>query len=92
MQRLVGVLQGEELGFHGLRVEGYNLSKLGNGEAITVAHGLWKSNAHTRYQRFKMAQIIDIPRRMLRSIDEGASSEDGDSSGVEEDVEEAEEL
>ena len=91
MQRLVGVIQGEELGFHGLRVEGYNLSKLGNGEDITVAHGLWKSNAHTRYQRFKMAQIIDIPRRMLRSIDEGASSEDGDSSGVEEDVEEAEE-
>ena len=58
-----GVLPGEELGFHGLRVEGYNLSKLGNGEDITVAHGLWKSNAHTRYQRFKMSQIIDIPRR-----------------------------
>jgi len=25
-------LHGQELGFHGLRVEGYNLSKRGNGE------------------------------------------------------------
>ena len=35
---------------YGLRVEGYNLSKLGNGEDITVAHGLWKSNAHTLWR------------------------------------------
>jgi hypothetical protein len=48
-QRRVGVLQGQELGFHGLRVEGYNLSKRGNGEDLTVAHGLWKSSAHKRY-------------------------------------------
>ena len=36
-QRRVGVLHGQELGFHGLRVEGYNLSKRGNGEDLTVA-------------------------------------------------------
>ena len=84
-QRRVGVLHGQELGFHGLRVEGYNLSKRGNGEDLTVAHGLWKSGAHKRYDRFKLGQVIDIPRRMLRSRDatSDVSSEEGGSSGAE---------
>ena len=79
-QRRVGVSQGQEFGFHGLRVEGYNLSKRGNGEDLTVAHGLWKSSAHKRYDRFKLSQVIDIPRRMLRSRDatsDVSSEEDG---------------
>lgn len=39
--RVAGPGAYQELGFHGLRVEGYNLSKRGNGEDLTVAHGLW---------------------------------------------------
>ena len=61
------------------------MSKRGNGEDLTVAHGLWKSSAHKRYDRFKLGQVIDIPRRMLRSRDatSDVSSEEGGSSGAE---------
>ena len=80
-QRRVGVNAGEECGFHGLRVEGYNLSKRGNGEDLTVAHGLWKSSAHKRYDRFGMKNVVGIPRRMLSARDDvsDASSEEEDS-------------
>lgn len=50
-----------DFGLHGLRVEGYNLSSDGNGEEVTVAHGLWKSTAHTRYARFTMRSVGAIP-------------------------------
>ena len=86
LQRRVGVVAGEEFGFHGLRVEGYNLSKRGNGEDLTVAHGSWKSSAHKRYDRFGMKAVVDIPRRMLRARDdvsEDSSEEDSFSSGDE---------
>ena len=81
LQRRVGIAAGEEFGFHGLRVEGYNLSKRGNGEDLTVAHGLWKSTAHKRYDRFGMLAVVNIPSRMLRARDDvsEASSEEGDS-------------
>ena len=46
-------------------MEGYNLSVEGNGEDVTVAHGLWKSTAHTRYARFSMRQVCSIPAGML---------------------------
>ena len=51
------VSEDTNFGHHGLRVEGYNLSVDGNGEDVTVAHGLWKSTAHTRYARFTMRQV-----------------------------------
>ena len=54
-----------EFGLHGLRVSGYNLSKAGNGEDITVVHGLWQSTAHTRYERFSLASVCGIPAGML---------------------------
>ena len=86
LQRRVGVAAGEEFGFHGLRVEGYNLSKKGNGEDLTVAHGLWKSSSHKRYDRFGLQQVIDIPRRMLRMRDDvEASEESADESSAESD-------
>ena len=60
-QRAVGVAAGEEGGLHGLRVEGYNNSKRVLGEDVTVAHGLWKSDAHKRYSRFPMGVVAQIP-------------------------------
>ena len=53
-------------GLHGFRVAGYNLSKAGNGEDLTVAHGLWLSSAHTRYERFSMSRVLAIPANMVR--------------------------
>ena len=54
---------------HGIRVEGYNLSKSGNGVKITVAHGNWKSKAHNRYGRYRknMRQVHAIPTNMLNA-------------------------
>ena len=54
-----------DFGFHGARVEGYNLSKQGNGVDLTVAHGLWMSNAHSRYERWRMFQVLGISAGML---------------------------
>ena len=51
---------------HGIRVLGYNLSKAGNGEDITVAHGGWMSSAHDRYERFTSEQQLSIPANMLQ--------------------------
>ena len=50
---------------HGIRVLGYNLSKAGNGEDLTVAHGGWLSTAHDRYERFTQAQQFSIPANMI---------------------------
>ena len=52
-------------GLHGLRVAGYNNSLRGNGEALTVAHGLWKSMAHTRYARFDLRSVCAIAANMV---------------------------
>ena len=53
------------LGPHGLRVLGYNLSMEAHGENLTVAHGGWKSTAHSRYARFALSQVLSIPAGML---------------------------
>ena len=54
-----------QLGPHGLRVLGYNLSKSGNGVDLTVAHGGWMSEAHSRYERFTQQQVLGVPAGML---------------------------
>ena len=59
-------------GLHSLRVLGYNLSKRANGEAITVAHGLWLSSAHTRYERFGMPDVMAMAANMVRGVDPAA--------------------
>jgi hypothetical protein len=64
-ERLVAVGADASLGPHGLRVEGYNCSKQGNGVELTVAHGGWMSGAHSRYERFQHAQVLSIPARMV---------------------------
>ena len=63
---------GPPLGLHGIRVEGYNLSKAGNGESLTALHGLWmgpKENGHGRYFRGQMLDVANIPARMLGEED-----------------------
>ena len=64
-----------EYALHGLRVEGYNQSKRGNGEDITVAHGGWHSEAHRRYERFSMRAVLAIPANMVSEPDPYAPRE-----------------
>ena len=88
-QRAAGVPDSELAAFHGLRVEGYNLSKRGNGVAITGAHGGWTSRSgRKRYDRFGPRSAHRISQNMLRArvSDFSASSED-DESGDSEDAE-----
>ena len=85
-QRAAGVPDSELAAFHGLRVEGYNLSKRGNGVAITGAHGGWTSRSgRKRYDRFGLRSAHRISQNMLRArvSDFSASSEDEDSGDSE---------
>ena len=53
-QRAVGVAEEDLAGLHGLRVTGYNRAKNALGQSVAQAHGLWKSTAVNRYERFEM--------------------------------------
>ena len=60
--------EGPPLGMHGIRVEGYNESKVANGEDLTAVHGIWmgpKASGHGRYARFSMLDVANIPARMV---------------------------
>ena len=59
----------ERAGLHGLRVEGHNSTKNGLGADIAQAHGLWKSNAVRRYDRFAMDQVVRIPSVIMGADD-----------------------
>ena len=52
-------------GLHSLRVTGYTLAKRGAGEALAVAQGGWRSDAHMRYERFSAEQVQALPAVML---------------------------
>ena len=52
-------------GLHGIRVEGNNLSRDGNGAEITDVQGGWKPGSRTRYDRFDLLPIANIPAKML---------------------------
>ena len=66
LKMLIGRFQSDvDFGVHGLRVSGYNASLRKNGESLTVAHGLWKSGAHTRYGRFTEVSAGGIPALMV---------------------------
>ena len=59
----VGVSKDETTGYHGLRVFGWNRTKEGLGSELAQAHGLWRSKAGcARYDRFKMSDVLTIPR------------------------------
>ena len=56
----------ERYGLHGLRVSGYNWSKRSaTGEDLTVAHGMWRSSGHKRYDRWSSSEILNIPANMV---------------------------
>ena len=83
--RVDGVEDPSRYGAHGLRVAGYNNSKRGNGEDITVAHGMWRSTAHKRYDRFALKQVLDIPSRMVGArppmgVEVGTDDDDGQAT------------
>ena len=58
---------------HGIRVLAYNLSKRANGPDLTQAHGGWMSAAHTRYERWKMHEVLSIPAQMVGQPSQFAS-------------------
>jgi hypothetical protein len=63
---LIGKVQEDtDYGVHGFRVGGYNASMRGNGEELTVAHGLWRSKAHSRYARWLDTIVAGIPAAMV---------------------------
>lgn len=56
----VGVDKEALTALHGLRVRGYNSVKAACGVEVAVAHGLWRSNAFKRYDRFTPDQYLPI--------------------------------
>ena len=66
VKMLVGKVQADtDFGMHAARVGGYNASVRTNGEELTVAHGLWRSKAHNRYQRWSDLEVAGIPAAMV---------------------------
>ena len=57
----------KDYGLHSLRVTGYNLAKQSVGEELTVAHGGWKSSAHSRDGRFEfmLGKVLAMPAAMV---------------------------
>ena len=64
-----------DFGLHGFRVQGYNDSKSGNGEEITVVHGLWKMGSNNRYDRFNLLDVFAIPAGMVGATNAYAAPE-----------------
>ena len=64
-KKLAAVGADVKLGPHGIRVRAYNDSRDANGEELTVAHGGWRSGAHSRYARFAQRAVLGIPAAML---------------------------
>ena len=82
-QRAAGVPESEIASFHGLRVEAWNLSKRGNGEALSGAHGGWTSKSgRRRYDRFSPRAAQRISQNMLRArVSDFSGSSESDGSG-----------
>ena len=68
-QRAVGVPDEEVAGLHGLRVEGWDATRLALGEQLAQVQGGWKSSACHRYSRFKLGQVYRIPAAMVQPDD-----------------------
>lgn len=61
-------------GLHGLRVEAYNRARA-HDPLLAVAHGGWSSEAHTRYARFDMRDVLALPGAMLAGVCQTSTSE-----------------
>ena len=70
----VGVPADQLSGPSGLRTLGYMRCKRGLGTDLTVAHGLWRSNAHHRYDRFTTEQVCRIAA-VVAGMDAGDPSD-----------------
>ena len=64
LARVVGTQQAETFGLHGLRVSGYNAARRVNRE-LAVAQGAWDSDAHERYDRFMLSEVVSLPTSMI---------------------------
>ena len=82
-RRLYGkVVSAEEAvsyGLHGLRVEAYNRARA-HDPLLAVAHGGWSSEAHTRYARFELVDVLALPAAMLASKSQSSISGGSDPS------------
>ena len=79
LQLRAGVPEDDLYAFHGLRVRGYNGTVWKLGEAVAQAHGLWKSEAHKRYRRFKMSLVARIPAAIWELVE--GEEDDADEGG-----------
>ena len=59
--RASSVEEANRYGLHSLRVAGYNGAKQGkHGTVLACAHGGWSSDAHERYARFLLDDVLDL--------------------------------
>ena len=71
-----GIPKEEWSGLHGGRIVGYNGTKQGLGEDMAVAHGIWKSSAHKRYDRFPAEKVVLIPQAVFGLLEQPVPSLD----------------
>ena len=60
-------------GLHGLRVEAYNRARA-HDPLLAVAHGGWSSEAHTRYARFDISDVLALPAAMVAGKSSSSAS------------------
>ena len=78
--RASSVSEAAKYGLHSLRVAGYNGAKHGkHGTTLAVAHGGWSSDAHERYDRFQLSDVLDLPRTIVEQ-----NSSEGLTAGAQE--------
>ena len=59
----------ETLGWHGVRVEGYNNARDSSGRLLAGAHGGWHGDSDARYARFRLVDVFGIAPRMVGEKD-----------------------
>ena len=78
-EKVVSAEEADSYGLHGLRVEAYNRARA-HDPLLAVAHGGWSSEAHTRYARFDLADVLALPAAMLASKSQASASGGSDPS------------
>ena len=70
LAKIVGEEVAKAYGLHSLRVSGWNGARRGPaGEELAVAQGGRHSGSQTRYDRFDVQEICDLPRQILEGAD-----------------------
>ena len=73
--RLVGAALAHECALHGLRVAGYDATRRWN-LPLAVAHGGWESQAHRRYERFNVDEVLTLCQRIADQCADGDDCDD----------------